>query len=200
MKKLRSSSNMRLDHSMSQHVEHCWGNVPNAWTSEAPGFVMVLLHIDKKCGLVSKPCPTLSDPMGCSLPGSSVHGTSQARILEWTAISFSRGSSQPRDQTWVSCIGRWILYWATKEALAKKQKNQKRWPLDRGKAGGRTQARCFMGTRERASRQTLALASSITGERRCCDKGMLLESGFIFPTLLCVMAWGRHSKGKGLGK
>ena len=39
----------------------------------------------------------LSDPMDCSLPGSSVHGIFQARILEWVAISFFRGSSQPRD-------------------------------------------------------------------------------------------------------
>ena len=42
-------------------------------------------------------CLTLCDPMDCSLPGSSVHGISQARILEWVAISSSRGSSQPRD-------------------------------------------------------------------------------------------------------
>ena len=44
-----------------------------------------------------KSCPTLCDPMECSLPGSSVHGIFQARVLEWVAISFSRGSSQPRD-------------------------------------------------------------------------------------------------------
>ena len=44
---------------------------------------------------VVQSCLTLSDPMDCSLPGSSVHGISQARILEWVAISFSRGSSQP---------------------------------------------------------------------------------------------------------
>ena len=44
------------------------------------------------------------DPMVCSLPGSSVHGILQARILEWVAISFSRGSSQSRNQTHVSCI------------------------------------------------------------------------------------------------
>ena len=51
-------------------------------------------------------------------PGSSVHGIVQARILQWIAISFFRGSSQPRHQTNVSCIGRWILYhWATREAL-----------------------------------------------------------------------------------
>ena len=57
------------------------------------------------------------DPMDCSLPGSSVHGIFQARILEWVAISSSRGSSQPRDRTLVSCIGRWFLYcWAIRKA------------------------------------------------------------------------------------
>ena len=53
---------------------------------------------------VAQSCPTLSDLMDCSLPGSSVHGISKARILEWVAISFSRGSSQARDQTQVSYI------------------------------------------------------------------------------------------------
>ena len=50
------------------------------------------------------PYRTLCDPMECSLPGSSVHGILQARILEWVAIPFSRGSSQPRDPTQFSCI------------------------------------------------------------------------------------------------
>ena len=55
--------------------------------------------------------------MDCSPPGSSVHGISQARILEWVATSFSRGSSWLRDQTHVSCIGRRIPYpWVTWEA------------------------------------------------------------------------------------
>ena len=69
-------------------------------------------------GLVAKPCPTICDPMDYSPPGSSVPGISQARILEWVAISFSRGSSWPRDWThvYVSCIGKQILYyWATRE-------------------------------------------------------------------------------------
>ena len=58
------------------------------------------------------------NPMDRSLPGSSVHGIFQARILEWVAISFFRGSSQPRDQTWVSCIaGRQLTVWATREVL-----------------------------------------------------------------------------------
>ena len=48
---------------------------------------------------VTHSCPTHCDPLDCSPPGSSVHGILQARILEWVAISFSRGSSQPRDQT-----------------------------------------------------------------------------------------------------
>ena len=52
--------------------------------------------------LVTQLC--LCDPMDRSPPGSSVHGILQARILEWVAIPFSRGSSQPRGQTWVFCI------------------------------------------------------------------------------------------------
>ena len=48
------------------------------------------------------------DPMDCSLPGSSVPGILQAKILEWVAISFSRGSSRSRNQTWASYIARFI--------------------------------------------------------------------------------------------
>ena len=67
---------------------------------------------------VVKSCQTLCNPMGCSLSGSSVHGIFQARILEWVAISFSRGSSWPRDQTWVSCtVGRFFPAWATTREL-----------------------------------------------------------------------------------
>ena len=54
--------------------------------------------------LVHESCPTLCDLMVCCQPGSSVHGILQARILEWVAFPFSRGSSQPRNQTQVSCI------------------------------------------------------------------------------------------------
>ena len=59
---------------------------------------------------VTQLCLTLYDFMDCSLPGSSVHGIFQARILEWVAISFSRESSQPRDQTQVSPHCRQTLY------------------------------------------------------------------------------------------
>ena len=62
-------------------------------------------------------CPTLCDPVDCSPPGSSIHGILQARIMEWVAISFSRGSSWSRDRTQVSCIaGRRFNLWATREA------------------------------------------------------------------------------------
>ena len=54
---------------------------------------------------VAQSCPTLCDPVDCSLPGFSVHGILQARILEWVTISFSRASSPPRDRTPVSHIG-----------------------------------------------------------------------------------------------
>ena len=65
---------------------------------------------------VAQSCPTLCDPMDCSLPGS-VHGILQARILEWVAISFSRGSSQPRDWTQVSHIaGRCFTVRTTRKA------------------------------------------------------------------------------------
>ena len=60
--------------------------------------------------LVAQSCQTLCDPLDCSPPGSSVHGVLQARILEWVAISFSRGYSRSRDVTCISCIGRRILY------------------------------------------------------------------------------------------
>ena len=74
------------------------------------------------CGInmCAQSCLTLWDPMDCSLPGSSIHGSFQERILKQVAVSSSRGSSWTRDGSWVSwvsCIGRWILsHWAILEA------------------------------------------------------------------------------------
>ena len=66
---------------------------------------------------VAQLCLIPCDPMSGSLPGSSVHGILQARMLVWVAIPFSRGSSQLRDQTQVSCIaGGFFTIWATGEA------------------------------------------------------------------------------------
>ena len=93
----------------------------NATTKEKEGkkttFLKIILYLCVCAYLVAQSCPTLCDPMDCSPPGSSVHGILQARILEWVAISFSRGSSLPRDQTRVSCIaGRFFTNGATREA------------------------------------------------------------------------------------
>ena len=62
------------------------------------------------CAKSLQSCPTLCDPTNCSLPGSSVQGIFQARILEWVASSYSRKSFRPRDQTHLSCISRGSLY------------------------------------------------------------------------------------------
>ena len=85
-------------------------------------------HVHDTCSFTSVVSNSLW-PMDCSPPGSSVHGILQARILECVAISFSRGSSWPRDQTsisFVSWIGRWIPYhWASGEAPRSSQSNLK---------------------------------------------------------------------------
>ena len=66
--------------------------------------------------LVAHSCLTLCDPIGCSPPGSSVHGILHARTLEWVENPFSRGSSWPRDWTWVSHItDRFFTIWVTRE-------------------------------------------------------------------------------------
>ena len=83
---------------------------------------------------ITQSCLTIHDPIDCSLPGSSVHGIFQIRILEWVAISPSRGSSWPRDGTHISYVlalaGRFFIYWATQEA-----KTIKCYPLKVGMYG-----------------------------------------------------------------
>ena len=89
-----------------------WGRILAPWSLPGRPWVSGLPHLSRNvltCGycLVTKSCLTFR-----LLPGSSVHGISQARILAWVAISFSRGSSRPWDRTCVSsvcCIGRWTL-------------------------------------------------------------------------------------------
>ena len=81
--------------------------------------VTIILYIKKYeplFMLVALLCPTLCDPMDCSLQGSSIHGIFQTRILEWVAISYSRESSQTRDWTQVSQHCRQLLIiWSTRE-------------------------------------------------------------------------------------
>ena len=107
------------DHGLQRHVD-IWirGKMFHLWRCKETSCVSFFWCVHA-CS-VTLSCPVLCDPMDCSLPGSSVHGILQARILEWVAISSFRESSQPRDQTHVSgvcCIGRQILYhWASWEA------------------------------------------------------------------------------------
>ena len=76
--------------------------------------------------LIAQQCPTLCNRMDCSPSGFSVHGILQARILEWVAISFLRGSSWPRDWTCISCIGRSSLYYLSHQGSPKSEKNFKK--------------------------------------------------------------------------
>ena len=84
-----------------------------------PHGLWLEFQVSQKCeSEVAQSCPTLCDPMDCSPPGSSIHGIFQARGLEWVAISFSRGSSWPRDRTQASRIviaGRRFTGWATRQ-------------------------------------------------------------------------------------
>ena len=93
-------------------------------------FLCILPYLSHACRSRYAPsCLTLCDPVDCSPPGSSVHGIFQARILEWVAISFSRGSSWPRDRTQVSRIAGSSNIWATREAHGRKWRETKK-PLD----------------------------------------------------------------------
>ena len=105
-------------------------NIHSMWNGDRSS----VLHTQWNIAVLSlaQSCLTLRNPMDCSPPGSSVHGNLQARILEWVAIPFSRGSSQPRDQTQVSHIaGRFFTIWATREAPNRILFNfKKEWNFD----------------------------------------------------------------------
>ena len=95
-----------------------WGKIKDHESYKFhPGGNMMQSELSESESEVAQSCPTLCDPVDCSPLGFSIHGILQARILEWVAISFSRGSSWSRDQTQVSCIaGRCFNLWATREA------------------------------------------------------------------------------------
>ena len=80
-------------------------------------------------------CPTLCNPIDCSLPGSSVHGILQARVLEWVALPSSRGSSQPRDQTQVYPHFRQILYQLSPQLCARGSSLRLGRHRERGRGG-----------------------------------------------------------------
>ena len=109
MEQLSSVASVILE---SEHVLQVLPSERLDWSICHWQYVDVLLPESE----VTQLCPTLCDPEDCSSPGSSIHGVLQARILEWVAISFSRGSSWLRDRTQVSRItGRRFNLWATRE-------------------------------------------------------------------------------------
>ena len=79
-----------------EHTDHMFV-VPSSWSIRLPSLPN---SPEWKKSEVAQSCQTLCNPMDCSLSGSSVYGIFQARVLEWIAISFSRGSSQPRNRIW----------------------------------------------------------------------------------------------------
>ena len=92
-------------HAVTSFAPHLWApqgeHDPNLSPFSEESWKMLERERERE---VAQSCPTLCDPMDCSLPGSSVHGISQAIVLEWIVISFSKGSSQPRDRTQVARI------------------------------------------------------------------------------------------------
>ena len=108
-----------------------WRSIsPRSLTAVCLLVITSLLKFEKQKVLVTQSCPTLWDPLDCSPAGSSVPGVVQARIPEWVAISFSRGSSWSRDQTQVSCISRrFFTIWDITTSLLKFKYRQTVSPL-----------------------------------------------------------------------
>ena len=104
----RGSSRCRDKTRVSCIIGRCF----TVWATREVYILIISLSLFS-LSVVSDSC----NPMDFSPPGSSVHGILQARILEWVAISFSRGSSQTRNQTWVSCMaGKFFTVWAMSES------------------------------------------------------------------------------------
>ena len=72
--------------------------------STYPSLYPINIYLVPVKVLVAQSCLNVCDPMDYNLPGSSIHGILQGRILEWVSVSFSRGPSQPRDQAWASHV------------------------------------------------------------------------------------------------
>ena len=113
----------KLTHKLGNQLINCGGDSEihhkDTWIGMLPSNFIIPYYIWTESQIsqqecmpcsVAQSCLTLCNPMDCSLPDSSVHGIFQAKILEWVALPFSRGFSQPRDWTHIFCIGRQILY------------------------------------------------------------------------------------------
>ena len=105
---LHPRSGMKPGSRLSLHRQICqiYGN----WYNCARNSLTDNCCPQNHCAKLLQSCPTLCNPMGCHIPGFSVQGIFQAIILEWVAMPSSKASSQPRNQIYVSCMDRWILY------------------------------------------------------------------------------------------
>ena len=101
----------------------CWLCTAKCFLTVYTCICGIYVHI-RLCGgdLSSKSCPTLCYPMDYSLPGSSIHGISQARILEWVSISFSSGIFPTQGlNPGLFLLCRWILYWLSHQGIDNRQ-------------------------------------------------------------------------------
>ena len=110
------------DTTEQEQINIIWLSLPWVWFQGEIKFSLPHPIISSKTweseSEITRSCPTLCNTMDCSLPRVSVHGIFQARILEWVALSFSRGSSRPRDQARVSrIVGRSFTVWAASEVI-----------------------------------------------------------------------------------
>ena len=156
---------------------------------------MVLHLTNESDSDIAQSCPTLCNPMDCSLPGSSIHGIFQARVLEWAAISFSRGSSRPRDR---SCIAdRRFTVWAMR-CLNK-------CPNSFGKTGGLksiTGSMFHVGNLRQISNSSLITESANMGVcgggrvlsgREVCGVWLEFKSSLEAPQLITISREPKHS-------
>ena len=125
---------MEFENVIYQNTDYPWFTHTNAMSHMTHPYEPWILAMKVIWIWIWKWSPSvMSDslrPTDCNLPGSSIHGIFQARVLEWGAISFSRGSFQPRDWTRVSSIAaRLFTVWATREALDMNQVRKKKVSL-----------------------------------------------------------------------
>ena len=145
------------------------------------------------CSEVTQCCPILCNLMDCSLPGFSVHGIYQSRLLEWVDNSISSRSSRPRDRTQVSLIvGRWFTLWATREALKYFFEPLFFWP-----GGNNTGVGCHSLLQEIFPIQELNSVSHLVGRLfTVWATREVIYAEVIYPVVrtLCFHHWGHGFK------
>ena len=158
-------------------------SIPVSWYSS---FLLVFCPLKKKVKVLgAQSCQTLWDPMDCSPPGSSIHGILQARILEWVAIPFSRGSFCPRDQTCVSRIAGKFFFFKPSEPPGKPSILQ-----SRGSFKGSFLSHCFLLYSGWVSQVCLlSLISSSEVSPLCfLASKVYLNSATVLEHIICLLA------------